>query len=733
MKSENLKRLADAGFPVPAFRTFKSADEADSGFSPKDVFAVRSSFSGEDGNEYSYAGQFLTLLNVKRGDVPAAVRKVIDDAEYSCRAYAEARGADKGGSMLVVVQEMIAADLSGVMFTANPCGLVSESVLTVGEGTGDGVVDGRVPTATYFCDRIGGGYYFDAQPGAPELREPLLRELTALGEKTEKLFGRPMDVEFAVADGKVYILQARPITTLPDGDEAVLDNSNIVESFPGVCSPATQDFAKAVYEAVFTSCLRRLTHSKKMTAALRPTLSNMVEAVNGRMYYRIDNWYALLSMLPFSGKLIPVWQDMLGVSRRKVSMGDMPAFGLLRKTVAVGSFVCQFLTAPRHMRELDKYFSDNLPRFRYELAGAGTPGQLLELYDELLSELGDKWSMTLVNDLYAFVFTALACRRHSGEISDIGRLSSLEPVRAMNRLALIAASHGLDSPAYQRGKKSYINKYGDRALRELKLETVTMRTDPSILDDAVRQRMSAGSAGEAISGAAKKADAWTVRRAKLGIEGRESARLNRSRIYGIAREIFLRLGDNFADRGIIDERDDIFMLRFDEIRSCAAAYRDMRKTVEARRSQCDMFAQLPATPRMVFRGPVTDRSPQRIGRRTVAALPDVMRGTACSAGRATGEVLVVDRPSLDMDTRGKILVAAMTDPGWVFLIQNAAGVVAEKGSLLSHTAIITRELRKPAVVGVEGAVGLLKTGDIVALDGDSGTVRLLSRPEEAAI
>ena len=152
-----------------------------------------------------------------------------------------------------------------------------------------------------------------------------------------------------------------------------------------------------------------------------------------------------------------------------------------------------------------------------------------------------------------------ACRRHSGEISDIGRLSSLEPVRAMNRLALIAASHGLDSPAYQRGKKSYINKYGDRALRELKLETVTMRTDPSILDDAVRQRMSAGSAGEAISGAAKKADAWTVRRAKLGIEGRESARLNRSRIYGIAREIFLRLGDNFADRGIIDERDDIFM------------------------------------------------------------------------------------------------------------------------------------------------------------------------------
>jgi pyruvate,water dikinase len=75
----------------------------------------------------------------------------------------------------------------------------------------------------------------------------------------------------------------------------------------------------------------------------------------------------------------------------------------------------------------------------------------------------------------------------------------------------------------------------------------------------------------------------------------------------------------------------------------------------------------------------------------------------------------------------------MTDPGWVFLIQNAAGVVAEKGSLLSHTAIITRELRKPAVVGVEGAVGLLKTGDIVAIDGDSGTVRLLSRPEEDAV
>ena len=95
----------------------------------------------------------------------------------------------------------------------------------------------------------------------------------------------------------------------------------------------------------------------------------------------------------------------------------------------------------------------------------------------------------------------------------------------------------------------------------------------------------------------------------------------------------------------------------------------------------------------------------------------------------TAEALVVTNPELSLDTHGKILVTRSTDPGWVFLIENAAGIIAEKGSLLSHTAIITRELHKPSMVNVREACRRIRTGDLVALDSTAGTIRILRRAE----
>ena len=105
----------------------------------------------------------------------------------------------------------------------------------------------------------------------------------------------------------------------------------------------------------------------------------------------------------------------------------------------------------------------------------------------------------------------------------------------------------------------------------------------------------------------------------------------------------------------------------------------------------------------------------------------VFTGTACSPGTAEGEVLLVGETSLEMDTKDRILVTRMTDPGWVFLIAGARAIVSEKGSLLSHTAIISRELLKPAVVGIPHITEYLKDGDRIRVDGDSGTVTLLGR------
>lgn len=110
-----------------------------------------------------------------------------------------------------------------------------------------------------------------------------------------------------------------------------------------------------------------------------------------------------------------------------------------------------------------------------------------------------------------------------------------------------------------------------------------------------------------------------------------------------------------------------------------------------------------------------------------SARADILYGTPCSDGKVRGELLVVDTPDACPDTLGKIVVAKMTDPGWVFIIAGAAGLVVEKGSLLSHTAIISRELGKPCAVGVENAASLLRSGDFAELDGNAGTVTVIER------
>ena len=106
---------------------------------------------------------------------------------------------------------------------------------------------------------------------------------------------------------------------------------------------------------------------------------------------------------------------------------------------------------------------------------------------------------------------------------------------------------------------------------------------------------------------------------------------------------------------------------------------------------------------------------------------DVLVGVGCAPGQVRAPALVLSEPSADIRVEGEILVAATTDPGWVFLMVAASGLVSEKGSVLSHTAIIGRELGIPTVVGVAGATRRVKTGDIVVVDGRAGTVAVTGR------
>lgn len=751
MKAENLKILRDNGFPVPPF-TVVSGSEVDLSFSQAETFAVRSTFEGEDTGDSSFAGQFDTLLDVPRAEVASAVEQVRKSYEKeTIRAYREAllRKSGEAPSVVpedhasrtapVLVQEMLHPDMAGVAFSSNPTGLLNEIVLVVGEGLGDAVVEDRADTTTYYYNKDDALYYYETQGASPTLETGVLETLWDLVKRVEELYGRPMDIEYAVCGTEVYLLQARPITTFRGKDLIVLDSSNIVESYPDLTLPLSMSFAKEIYYEIFRALLVRATNGSSVVSELDASLRDMVAMANGRVYYRITSWYDILRLMPFSDRFIAIWQEMLGVSNKAVD-SDLKV-PIRTKAVMLKTILNYLQITPREMDKLSEFYetySNDLEQELDRLAraeGAEKVRGLLRKYHSLKNDVIPRWDITLMNDMYAFLFTALSGKKNREQLSNLSNLASMEPAKAMNALAETARTQGMDSDAYRTQKEQFLSDYGDRCLGELKLETRTYRTNPELVDlyvERLSEPANTPSAPSAQNAVPSRTLNPFVRRARIGIRNREISRLNRTRLYGFGRTIFTEIGNALYDMDLLDDPLDVFYLYIPELETYASWDRkegaDFRRRVDERKKQYEQFAELPPYTRLVYDGQIHQKLTHGL-RTDRPTAPGVMTGTGVSHGTAVGEAFVVEQPDLSMDTTGKILVTHSTDPGWVFLIQNAAGIVAEKGSLLSHTAIITRELGKPAVVGVKDATRLIQTGDTVVVDADAGTVRLSESAE----
>lgn len=307
-KAEKLFIMQENGFNIPPFFCVSGDCDAQR-YAEKNLkcgfVSVRSSASSEDGNNASFAGQFTTELNVPVGKINSAVKRVkcvpeTDGFKEYCKAN---HILPPKISICAIVQEMIDAELSGVIFTANPAGLLNETVVVVGEGTGNNIVEDKVPATTYYCCSDG-NYYSERTENSPIISEKTLRRILTQARKIKKLFGCHCDIEFAIKGDNIYILQARPITTLNACEQIILDNSNISESYPGITLPLTQSFIRTAYYRVFKNVLLRLTHEPKTVEQIDEILRNMVDSANGRIYYRISNWYDVILFLPFSKKII---------------------------------------------------------------------------------------------------------------------------------------------------------------------------------------------------------------------------------------------------------------------------------------------------------------------------------------------------------------------------------------------------------------------------------------------
>ena len=720
-------------------------------------------------------------------------------------AYAQQQAIAADLRMAVVIQTMIDPEVSGVAFSVDPVHGDAQSVLISSVyGLGEGLVSGEFDADTY---RVGqdetvsaaivakplalrlapdGGTQSlpvsEALVRAPSLTGAQALRIAAVARWLESRLGAPQDIEWAWSGDRLIVLQTRPIT---GGQRNIWDNSNIIESYSGVTTPLTFSFALGVYEEVYLQFCRLVGVPESMLQERRELFANMLGLARGRVYYNLLNWYRMLSLLPGFRFNRAFMERMMGVRESLTQTIESPAKGgrladllhLLRTTARL------FREGQRIDRQVVR-FQAHVQATLAPLAkvdfGSWSSGRLVAEYHRLEDALLRRWQTPIVNDFLAMMFFGVLGRLTERWlpaapptlVNDLlcgeGGIISTEPARRIMALAQqIRKSSELralfDSQrdahsvwtALRRDARyaelatqldQYLDRFGNRCMEELKLETITLGEDPTPLVPMLRAYLAADKtdAGEAwqrelaIRRAAearvnteldplrRRIHRYVLSRTRARVRDRENLRFERTRVFGTVRRIYKALGERLVDEGRLASPRDVFYLRTDEIFGLFEQdlQLDTLAITQARRAEFEEYARTPAPPeRFETFGPASRWKPGDSG--AAAKIdPDLrqLQGTGCCPGIVHARVRVVRDPRDADQLSGRILVAERTDPGWTLLFPAVSGLLVQRGSLLSHSAIVAREMGIPCIVGIAGLLDVLRDGEEVEMDGTVGSV-----------
>ena len=390
-------------------------------------------------------------------------------------------------------------------------------------------------------------------------------------------------------------------------------------------------------------------------------------------------------------------------------------------------------------------------------------------YRTIEAKVLDQWDAPLINDflcMFAFGGSRKLIEKWAGPAgltahNDIligqGNIISAEPAQRIRKIGALVAGHeslkialsqgdGRLLPKYpevQAQVSAYLAKFKDRCTEELKLESVTLDRDPTPLYMAISAAADNAAKGHVQNESPKdnpldiafkgkpicKALIKPVLNwAKRRVRDRENLRFERTRIFGRARNILRAMAAQFYAHGLIDDPEDIFYLTVQEILGGIEGFAlspDFKPTIALRKTTFEHDKTIPEKgSRFIIDGAMAvGMSSAQTTTPPPVSDAQLQTGTGCSAGIITARVRIITNPKTQRLEKGDILVAKHTDPGWIAVFSNTSAIIVERGSLLSHSAIVARELGIPCVVALKGAMNWLEDGEIVTVNGASGDVR----------
>ncbi len=735
--------------------------------------AVRSSATSEDLADASFAGQQETFLGIHgERDLLSAVRKCWASL-WSPRAvhYRNERGYDhQSAALAVVVQEMVESDASGVMFTVNPInGNAREMMISAAYGLGEAVVSGLVTPDSYTIMKyplrirhqqinrkelmvVQGDQGSEAQPVAvekqaiPALSRNKILEIAAMGMRIENHYGGSRDIEWAVANGKVYLLQSRPITTLKDNErepKSPHDNDvygwvhlgRIPKLARSKVLPSLLDHMPMPLRPfdIATSLSAALEGAGRVAADLGITMpKNIIQNDStGLILFSppVPSISQVLLRSPWAWRQLKRWARYDPLSEWK-SVDGPALYDMLRAIRVLADNEKELLNAIQQARTV--IAEDHYRRFRkYMAAGFAANRKLNRLLGKVVSpEEAQEVKQKLLRGLDYKTATI------NREIFQLARLALRNPT-TKDIISDTPFGHIYGALCQDTRCSEFVTALGG-FLRRNGCRTTVMEPQPSyptwrdepdqvlcIVAALLRRPDELSHDEKAIDQEFSRIRADIIRRFDKfpKLQRQFNAAIEGYRGYTVAREGTLyffeecvalirdlteKLGALLVEKGALDEKQDVYYLMPSELEQLLTGDNRVDYSILSKKRR-SAWEEMSAS----------------WGKNTLAPTDtkDVLKGAGASPGTVTGVVRTIDGPHEFHKLRpGDILVCPSTSPSWTPLFSVAAGVVAETGSILSHAAIVAREYGIPAVMACENATQLLADGDRVTIDGTKGLV-----------
>ncbi len=765
--------------------------------------AVRSSATAEDLPTASFAGQQDTYLNIQGEAALLEAVKKCWASLWTGRAisYRMRQKIDPATvSLAVVVQRLVPADAAGVLFTANPVnGQRDQILINATWGLGEAIVSGQVTPDTVVVQKSTGGILSretatktlmtvrtdtgteerdvpQAQRDAQVLDDVTTAQLARYGEQIEAHYDAPMDIEWAIADGEIAILQARPITTLPEPKPAPLTDvawepvhpktvwmrRQIVEHMPEPLSPLFEDL---YLRQGMDKTLRKMLDTMGELGKTSFDLDNLIP--QGGFAATINGYAYTTGSFKMKGNVVPI----LRVYTRILNFLKMPGFDW--DGVVLPGY--QAVIARWGGIELDAATDEELLEGIREMAEAdsgywfgsavhlGFSRMMDSLFDWLLRSVLFRFALpkprpVSASFLRGFDSKALDAQADMEALANIIResatLRELSRATPSHEVMEALAAHPDGQPVVD-GIQRYLEAYGHQ-IYNLDFVDPTQSEDPlpmllsltALVDQAPEQDVRTRQAKmaeqrealvaetmQAMNPLSRRLFRWVWKWTKYYAPYRESVMFYVGSAWPTLRTLARELGQRLTDAGTISTPSDIYYLESTEIAEAIDARAgghggaDFVQRVRERRALRDARKQLAPPPKVPARsvikiGPIKMSMFDPTPSNAVNEGP-VLNGYAVSTGRVTAQASVIRSISeFDQMKPGTILVCTTTTPAWTPLFSQAKGLVTDVGGALAHGSIVAREYGIPAVMGTGVATDRITSGMTLVVDGDAGTVTL---------